>query len=260
MAKINCNVISYVLQRAVDLTVIIPTVSIPETMNWNEKKPSHAVKAKFPVLYLLHGMGNNHATWCGYSNIELFAEERNIAVVMFSGENKFYRTVPGGDDYDRFIEEELPEFITNMFPVSECPSDTYIAGLSMGGAGALMHGLKNPEKYAAVGALSAAISCSENQAGGWDGPKLPDPRTIVSEIKKENRRFPAIYLACGEKDFMYEENFAFQNFLKEENLPVTWVSAPDYMHEWRFWNWQIEQFLDWLPRTDYYASLGKRMI
>ena len=152
MARIECNVISYVLQRAVDITVIIPTVTMPEAMLCWGSHPSHTVKEDYPVLYLLHGMGNNHATWCGYSNIELFAEERNIAVVMISGENKFYRSVPGGDDYERFIEEELPEFVTNMFPISRLPEQTYIAGLSMGGAGALMHGLGNPGKYAAIGA------------------------------------------------------------------------------------------------------------
>ncbi len=179
MARFECNVISYVLQRTVDITVIIPTVTIPEAIAWREKKPSHAVKERYPVLYLLHGVGNNHATWCGYSNIELFAEERNIAVVMMSGENKFYRTVSGGDDYYRFLEEELPEFITNMFPVSGNPEDTYIAGLSMGGAGALMHGIGNPEKYAAVGGFSAAVLEDKGEKTGKQEKQICQIRDIL---------------------------------------------------------------------------------
>ena len=83
MARINCNFISYVLKRAIDLTVIIPTTTMPEIGDANV---SHNVIDKYPVLYLLHGYGNNHATWTSYSNIEFFAEERNIAVVMLSGE------------------------------------------------------------------------------------------------------------------------------------------------------------------------------
>ena len=88
-------------------------------------KPSHVPKADYPVLYLLHGFGNNHATWSGYSNVELYAEEQNLAVVMISGENKFYANHPGDPFYD-FIENELPEFVTANFPVSKKVKDTFI--------------------------------------------------------------------------------------------------------------------------------------
>ena len=260
MARIECNVISYVLQRAVDITVIIPTVTMPEAMLCWGSHPSHTVKEDYPVLYLLHGMGNNHATWCGYSNIELFAEERNIAVVMISGENKFYRSVPGGDDYERFIEEELPEFVTNMFPISRLPEQTYIAGLSMGGAGALMHGLGNPGKYAAIGAFSAAIHKGDPDSEKADGCGLPDPREKVTKILQRGEKIPKIYLACGTEDFLYQENQMFRDFLMEKHADVTWISAAGYGHEWRFWNQQIERFLDWIPRTDGYAKQGKRKI
>ena len=87
MAKFVCNVISYSLMRTVDITVIIPSTTIPESMQIlfpgteNAVPPTHEVKEKYPVLYLLHGLGNNHAQWGGYTNIEMFAEERNIAVV-----------------------------------------------------------------------------------------------------------------------------------------------------------------------------------
>ena len=62
---------------------------------------------------------------------ELYAEERQIAVVMISGENKKY--IDQDEDlFVDFIENELPEFITQVFPVSTRKEDTYIAGLSMG--------------------------------------------------------------------------------------------------------------------------------
>ena len=113
MAVFQCNVISYVLTRTVDITVIIPSTTIPESMaslmgNADAPAPSHVVKEKYPVLYLMHGMGNNHAQWRGYTNVELFAEERNIAVVMISGENKFYRDVPGSDKFFDFVSKEVP--------------------------------------------------------------------------------------------------------------------------------------------------------
>ncbi len=259
MAKFQCNFISYVLTRAVDITVVIPTATIPEALGLDGSKASHIGKGKYPVLYLLHGVGNNHATWGGYSNIELFAEERNIAVVMISGENRFYRSVPGGDDYYRFIEEELPEFVTNMFPVSREPEHTYIAGLSMGGAGALMHGLANPEKFAAIGALSSALAISGSVKANnpWG---MPDPRETVENSMKEGKKIPPVYMACGEPDGNHPENLAFQEFLEEKGVQVTWDSVPGFGHEWRFWNIQIEKFLDWIPRTDGYAGCGLRKI
>lgn len=261
MARFECNMISYVLQRAVDVTVIIPSVTIPEALAWTEKHPSHRVRDAYPVMYLLHGMGNNHATWCGYSNVELFAEERNIAVVMLSGENKSYRSVPGGDDYDRFLEEELPEFITSMFPISILPEQTYIAGLSMGGAGALVHGIGNLGKYAAIGAFSAAI-LGESEDGEADENKWKQrvPRERIIQARERKECCPKIYLACGEKDSLYQENLKLAEFLKAENVDVTWVPAAGYGHEWRFWNQQVESFMDWLPRTDEYAKRGKRKV
>src|SRR6516162_11050818 len=90
MARFVCNVISYTLRRTVDITVIIPTPTFPDAAGLTGVTPKHTPSAPYPVLYLLHGGGNNHATWTGYTNVEFYAEERNIAVVMPSGENKFY--------------------------------------------------------------------------------------------------------------------------------------------------------------------------
>ena len=87
MAKLTLNFLSHKLRRAVDVTVVLPSMNFTEMQG---KAPSHRLKAKFPVIYLLHGYGNNHAIWNAYTNVEMFAEERYIAVVMISGENKSY--------------------------------------------------------------------------------------------------------------------------------------------------------------------------
>ena len=167
MAKFQCNVISYTLKRTVDITVVIPTPTIPDSMGMGGNTPSHVPEAKYPVLYLLHGMGNNHATWSGYSNVEFFAEERNIAVVMISGENKAYINHEGGDQFYDFVAEELPQFVKAMFPISDRVEDTYIAGLSMGGYGTLVHAFSHPERFAAYGSFSGAPSMG---GPGQEGP------------------------------------------------------------------------------------------
>lgn len=259
MARFQCNLISYVLQRTVDITVVVPSATIPESMAMGETKPTHVITEKYPVLYLLHGYGNNHATWCGYTNIELYAEEHRMAVVMLSGENKFYRDVPGGDKYFDFISQELPEFVTNYFPISAEPEHTYIAGLSMGGYGALLHGLTYPERFAAIGSFSGAVMPATNPDGTAADSSL-DITCLARSVMADGGKLPPMYIACGEKDFLFEANEAFKDMLMENKQDVTWATLPEFGHEWRFWDIQVEQFLKWIPRTDGYAAGGLRQI
>ncbi|MGB8453001.1 MAG: alpha/beta hydrolase family protein [Anaerocolumna sp.] len=285
MAKFNCNFISYTLIRTVDVTVIIPSPTIPESMAANSdlfkkvdsieknqkfkeqvrkfEAPSHTKKEKYPVLYLLHGYGNNHATWSGYTNIELFAEERNIAVVMISAENKSYVNHVSGDRFYDFIQKELPEFVCGMFPVSERPEDTYIAGLSMGGFGTFVHAFNQPWRFAAMGAFSAAVSLDPAVLAGGENRPIEDnsdPRKLAKKLYEEKRKTPKIFIACGVNDHLYDSNVFFKDELIAMKQDVTWVSVPGYGHEWRFWNEIIEKFLDWIPRSDFYSNKGKRQI
>ena len=264
MAKFTCNFISYTLKRTVDITVVMPTVTIPESMGLGAPGgvPScrHTPEEKYPVLYLLHGFGNNHATWTGYTNVEMYAEERNIAVVMLSAENKFYVNHDGGDRFFDFIENELPDFVCGMFPVSEKPEHTYIAGLSMGGYGTLIHALSHPEKYAALGAFSAAVQLNTDMLEGMAKQGGLNPLEAAEKSVAQGKTLPKAYIACGRKDFLMEANETFREQLKELGADVTWVEHPDYGHEWRFWDEQAEAFLDWIPRSDAFAGKGKRQI
>ena len=264
MAKFLCNVISYTLCRTVDITVVVPTPTIPEAMGMGGVKPRHTPKTKYPVLYLLHGFGNNDATWTGYTNVEFFAEERNMAVVMISAENKSYVDGPSGDKFFEFISEELPDFVRGMFPISDRPEDTYIAGLSMGGFGTFVHALNAPEKYCALGAFSAAISINPAELSGIKGVEINprfSPEVLAEKLASSGAKFPKVYMACGAKDVLYNENKKFRDKLISLGANVTWDEMPEYGHEWRFWNLEIERFLDWIPRTDDYAKKGaKRQI
>ena len=202
MAQIRCNFLSYTLRRAVDLTVIIPTMCFSEMMAEN---PHHPQGAKYPVLYLLHGYGNNHATWNGYTSVELYAEERNMAVVMLSAENKAYINHGGDDNYFDFISKELPEFIQGMFPVSSRPEDTYIAGLSMGGYGALVHGLSQSQRFAAIGSFSGAAKVCDDREFQFS------PAKLAEACAREDRKKP-MYIACGDRWAPGEMNLQYQDY------------------------------------------------
>ena len=267
MAKFTCNFISYTLRRTVDITVIIPSVTIPESMGMTlpkGEKARHQKPGKYPVLYLLHGMGNNHAQWTGYTNVELFAEERNIAVVMLSAENKSYVNMYG-DRFSDFVSEELPDFVKEMFPVSARPEETYIAGLSMGGFGTLVHAFSHPERFAAMGAFSAAVQLNPySLAGDDEANKHPidpeyDPLSLAKKCVADGKKVPQIYVACGENDFLYEANKEFVKQLEALGLKPTVDFVPGYTHEWRFWNLEVEKFLDWIVRSDDFAGSRRQV-
>lgn len=276
MARLKISFISYSLNREVDLTVVLPSISCPDAM----MNKHHEADPEYPVLYLLHGYGNNHNGWTAYTNVEYFAEEHNVAVVMMSGENKSYYNHGTEDRFFDFISEELPEYIESILPVSKKPENKYIAGLSMGGYGALLHGLSNSQNYAAIGAFSAAVAplntgrkddpmaaatdvvegfepATQNVMSDEEYAKL-DLRLLAEKAVEEDRKIP-VYMAVGDQDFLLGADTEFKDFLVEKGFDVTWDVIPGYGHEWRFWNIQIEKFLDWIPRTDkYFKEYGPK--
>lgn len=121
------------------------TVSLPQKME----------EAERPVLYLLHGLGDDHTAWVRRSNIDRYANREGIAVIMPEVQRGFYTDMVYGPAYFTYITEELPRLCASLFRVTEDPARTYIAGLSMGGYGALKAALRRPERYAAAAAFSA---------------------------------------------------------------------------------------------------------
>lgn len=265
MARFVCTFISYSLMRTVDLTLIVPTPTLADMMEAGDTSNEivrHTPKEKYPVLYLLHGIGNNHTAWTSYTNIERYAEERSIAVVMFSAENKFYVDKPGGDQFFQFLNDELPDFVCGMFPISRCPKDTFIAGLSMGGYGTLLHIFSAPEHYAAAGAFSSAIhidprSIDEIERDATRPPEY-DPLALAAAAVNAGKHLPALYLSCGEADFLFADNILFRDQLRAAGVEFEWRQEPEVGHEWQFWDRQVKQFLDWIPRTDFYSSKRRK--
>lgn len=257
MARFETKFISQTLLRSVEMTVIIPSPTIPESLGVADRPASYEVKDPYPVLYLLHGLGNDHSDWTSYTNVELFAEEQSMAVVMISAENKFYRKNADGDDFFHFLSEEVPAFITGMFPVSNRSEDTYIAGLSMGGYGAIIHGLNHPERFAAIGAFSAAIGTEDEQEKiSFRTDPLTRTDSFVRMWQKE-RRF-RLYICMWYAGYALGKVCHYEKFMEENGVDVTWVPVDGFRHEWRFWNIQIEKFLEWIPRTDAYAADQKK--
>jgi S-formylglutathione hydrolase FrmB len=154
MALIQVNYFSNALVRIVPVNVVLPVDKV------DSKRHCYAFPQEpFKTLYLLHGMFGNYMDWITNTRVQRWAEERNLAVVMPSGDNMYYvDSLLALNDCGSFVGEELPQVMRAMFPLSCRREDTFIAGLSMGGFGALRNGFKYAETFGRIAALSSALT------------------------------------------------------------------------------------------------------
>ncbi len=253
MALIQVNYLSKALYREVPLNVILPVDRFDSDsniyLNRNERK--------YKTLYLLHGLLGNYTDWVSRTRIQEWAEEKDLAVVMPSGDNSFYfRSRTPWNDYGEFIGDELVRITRSMFPLSEKREDTFIAGLSMGGYGAIRNGIIHSEIFGNIAGFSSAIHIFEDTSeeaniGLFDNIEEAsktdlNPKVALEDMIREKRTVPKFYLSCGRQDDFLKVNEDFRDLLLEKGMDVTW-DEEDFGHEWDFWNSQIRKVLDWLP-------------
>lgn len=262
MAFLQINLLSQTLARTVPVNVFLPVdkIEAPGTLPRGNNP--------YKTLYLLHGIYGNYTDWINGTRIMRYAEEHDLAVVMPSGDNSFYVDQPkGNNNYGEFIGKELVELTRKMFNLSDKREDTFIGGLSMGGYGALRNGLKYNETFGYIISLSGALVVEEMAtrkgeadwfAQGKDyaeycmGPldKLlesdKNPKYIVKNLIKAGADIPKIYLACGDSDNLLGVSQDMADFLKGQNIDVTFEIGPGN-HEWDFWDTYIKKAIEWLP-------------
>lgn len=259
MAILTVNALSQCLLRTVTFNVYLPTDNtnfLGEPLN----------KPPYKTLYLLHGIMGDQNDWLMNSQIAELAKAYHLAVVMPAGENRFYL-----DDrlktsrYGEFIGREIIDMTRRMFPLSDKREDTFIAGLSMGGYGALRNGLKYADNFSAIGSFSGSVDMAwfleakENseipfmrrefyeQTFG-DLSKLIDsdknPRYLLEHLAKD--ACPDLYICCGSEDFLLAANRSLVKYLTDKDIAHTYEEWSG-KHNWAFWRIAIERFLAWLP-------------
>lgn len=253
MALMQVNYMSKALFRIVPLNVILPVDRFDADQDRYLMNRNH----KYKTLYLLHGLLGNYTDWVSQTRIQKWAEEKNLAVVMPSGDNAFYfKSRTPWNDYETFIGEELPEITRRMFPLSDKREDTFIAGLSMGGYGALRNGIVFSDMFSHVAGLSSALHLfddlsEEADLGLFDHMEEAsrtnlNPKVAAGEMFRNKKEIPRFYMACGRHDDLLKANMDFRDFLRENGADVTW-DEENAGHDWDFWDSQIRKVLEWLP-------------
>lgn len=256
MALIKCNHFSYYLGMDMDMMVLLPEK--------RQQPPVLSAEKKYPVLYLLHGHSDDCTSYIRKSLIELLVRNQDLVVVMPAAHRSFYTDAEQGHLYYSYISEELPVHVANFFPVSTRPEDTYIAGISMGGYGAMKLALTHPKRYAGVGCISGAVALENmkerqketlftvpdffenlDRIFGNGSKKPQDDLFHLLRMREQEGGFqPRIYQCCGTGDRVYQANVKFRDAVRA--LSGTWdytYEEGSGQHDWDFWNEYLPKML-----------------
>lgn len=242
MAYLKCSVYSSSLKQWIWFDAIIP------------QKRRDNIK----TLYLLHGMKYDYSSWIRRTNVEQYAEEAEIAVIIPDGGRSFYTDMVNGRNYYTYVSKELVEITRNMFHLSEHRDNTCIGGLSMGGYGAFRIALLNPETFGRAASLSGAMDVSVLKDDFWErenhlitggmqdlhGSEY-DLLHLANKLLESDRPTPKLYQACGTEDFVYEANVKFRDFIKVKGFKYMYDEGPG-KHDWRYWQMHIKDVVNFV--------------
>ncbi len=247
MAIVTFNFRSRMLGKATELRLVLPEIS------GNGLKPM----CDYPVLTLLHGLTEDATAWLHHSSIERYATERQVCVVMPDGARSFWVNEVYGQRYYDFLSREVPMVLEKYFRLNPLRSKNAIAGLSMGGYGAMRHALTEPNRYCAVGSFSAPLDIiawkkEAETLGGIQMYKGELDRIFGKDIAgTENdllwllnntpeEVLPAMYVSCGDED----PTLSFQEpFVRFGEGTIEFRKVPGN-HWWNVWDKEIEAFMD----------------
>lgn len=210
------------------------------------------------VLYLLHGLSDDASAWQRYTSIETLANEYGLVVVMPSVGRSFYVDQPNGQKYFSYLMDELPQYLSDVFNLTPRREDTLIAGVSMGGYGAMKAALLYPDHFYAAASFSGFLSLKFLEAYP-DDPRQKeftyifgdlsrlsdsdhDPFVWLKKASIKPSALPRLYIACGRQDDLYRLNQIFQAECSSLGIKLDYHEE-DAKHEWIYWNAQISRFL-----------------
>ncbi|MCY3035420.1 alpha/beta hydrolase [Aerococcus sp. Group 2] len=236
-------------------------IIFPQNCARTPEDKRQSLKPPYRVLYLLHGLSSNEDGWLRFTSLERYARDLDLVIVLPTTHRGWYINNAIGYPYSNFISVELPEIIQTMFPVSTKREDTYIAGASMGGFGALKAAFTYPEKYGYVASLSGVTDLVNVFAQGPD-PESPfehqmlfdevspahtdnDIYYLVQQAIDNKIDLPKVYLTCGTEDSLIEQNRLFKDRFGDV-LELSYHENPGE-HGWDYWDPEIKKVLDWLP-------------
>lgn len=246
MAVVNITFRSEQLKRNTQVCLCLP-----DAIRMNDRAISDR-----KVLWLLHGLSEDNTSWLTYSNIAYYAMKGDFIVIMPAGDRSMYCDNINGQNYFKFVADELPEYFHQIFGISNEREKNYIAGLSMGGLGAAKIALTYPERYKAMGSFSGLLDLSPlkyvlNDEMKNDFPfmlsALDDikhtPLSPVALLDKDMHKDLKMYISSGLQDNLVITSMSFKRRADKLKLDCELVLKKG-RHEWTFWDPQVKHFCE----------------
>jgi putative tributyrin esterase len=222
-------------------------------------------KTSFPVLYLLHGWQGDYQNWSTLTKLTRYAEELPLIVVMPDAGNSWYvdSATLAQDKFEQYIVHDLVEEIDKHWRTVRSADGRAIAGLSMGGYGAIKAALKHPRMYMLAASLSGAFNAAS--------PELADTRADLrpslgeafgaghSQTREQNdlyalanavdaKAMPYFYIDCGNRDATFlEPNRKLAAILSAQGFAYEYHEYPGE-HSWQYWDERLPAVLDLVRR------------
>jgi putative tributyrin esterase len=254
-------------QRASVATVQLHSTLINATLPYQVILPRDyrtSTTTRYPVLYLLHGHAGHYTDWPTRTNVADYAAAYRMIVVMPEGNNSWYVNGAAGlnDKYESYILQELMPDVDKRFRTIQSRYGRAVAGLSMGGYGAIKYGLKYPATFAFAASMSGAFGVTrytQVEMGGanWE-PFLNTFGPVGSETRKANDVFeitralsaarvaslPYFYFDCGTEDAAqhFKPNRELSELFLEKKIPHEYRELPGN-HGWGYWDQQVQVVL-----------------
>jgi S-formylglutathione hydrolase FrmB len=219
---------------------------------------------RYPVLYLLHGLGGHYTDWTTRTNVADYAAQYRLIIVTPEGNDSWYTDSLGvpSDKYETYILNELIPDVDTHYRTIQSRYGRAVAGLSMGGYGAFKYGLKYPGQFVFAGSMSGAFDVTQytekDQGAGWEafqalfGP-LDSPTRKANDLFELTRgltpariaSLPYFYSDCGTEDsiHIFNPNRELSALFAQKKIPHEFRELPGD-HSWAFWDRQVQEVLE----------------
>ncbi|CAG5068765.1 Endo-1,4-beta-xylanase Z [Dyadobacter sp. CECT 9623] len=236
--------------------------------------PDYATSERsYPVLYLLHGAGDDQTGWVQFGMVQHIADKAiadgtaaPMIIVMpdaNTGRRGYFNDVKGDWPYEDFFFKELIPFIEKKYRVKTEKEFRAVAGLSMGGGGTFMYALHHPELFAAACPLSAStgpITLEDAKKNlVRNNPNIADSTVaryyerhsalaLINNIPDDQKKAVKWYIDCGDDDFLYEGNALVHIALRKKEVPHEF-RVREGAHNWKYWRESLPAVLDFVSQS-----------
>jgi enterochelin esterase-like enzyme len=223
----------------------------------------------YPVLYLLHGSGDDQTGWVQFGEVQHIADEAinsgkatPMIIVMpdgNTGQRGYFNDIKGKWRYEDFFFQEFVPFIEKQYRIKSEKRYRAISGLSMGGGGTFVYALHHPEMFSSACPLSASVGALTLQDARERQKQVPN--VTEEEIKDYYSRYSVLrlidsipaasikdvrwYIDCGDDDFLYEGNSLAHIALRKKEIPHEFRMR-DGGHTWTYWRASLPEVLSFI--------------